>query len=73
MTLRPDLANGLIPTLLKNLRTDTPQLKVPTVVAGPKPRLVKIVARAEGTGSCSLVEFNREAVHYLTSIPLLSM
>jgi hypothetical protein len=70
MNLPPDLANGLIPTLLKNLRAGTPQLEAPMVVAGPKPRLVKVVAHAEGTGSFSLVGFNREAVHYVAKIEL---
>lgn len=70
MTLPPDLANGLIPTLLKNLRAGTPQLEVPMVIAGPKPRLVKIVAHAEGTEPFSLVGFNRGAVHYVAKVEL---
>jgi hypothetical protein len=70
MTLPSDLANGLIPTLLKNLPSGTPQLEVPMVVAGPKPRLVKILAHSEGTGSFSLVGFNREAVHYVAKVEL---
>jgi hypothetical protein len=70
MTLPPDLANGLIPTLLKNLRQGAPQLEVPMIVAGPKLRLVKIVAHTDGTGSFSLLGFNREAVHYVAKLEL---
>jgi hypothetical protein len=70
MKLPPELANGLIPTLLKNMRAGTPQLEAPMVVAGPKPRLVKIVAHTDGAGSFSLVGFNREAVHYVAKVEL---
>jgi hypothetical protein len=70
MTLPPDLANGLIPTLLKNLPSGTPQLEVPMVVTAPKPRLVKILVHSEGTESFSLVGFNREAVHYVAKVEL---
>jgi hypothetical protein len=70
MNLPPDLANGLIPTLLKNLRKGTSQLEVPMVVAAPKLRLVKVVAHADGTGSFSLLGFNRDAVHYVAKIEL---
>lgn len=70
MNLPPDLANGLIPTLLKNLPTGTPQLEVPMVVAAPKPRLVKIAVHRDGTGSFSLLGFNRQAVHYVAKVEL---
>src|SRR5580658_5742699 len=41
LKLPPDLANGLIPMLLMNMREGTPQIEIPMVVAAPKPRLVK--------------------------------
>jgi hypothetical protein len=40
------------------------------VVAGPKPRLVKVVLNAQGTEPFSLGGFNREAVHYVAKIDL---
>jgi hypothetical protein len=70
MALPPDLANGLIPTLLTNLRAGTPQIEVPMVVAAPKPRLVKIVVNAQGTEPFSLAGFNREAMHYVAKVDL---
>jgi hypothetical protein len=70
MDLPPDLANGLIPILLKNLRKGTPQLEVPMVVAAPKLRLVKVAVHPDGTGSFSLLGFNRDAVHYVAKIEL---
>ena len=70
MTLPPDLGNGLIPTLLMNLRAGTPQLIVPIVVAAPKPRLVKIAVNAQGPEPFSLVGFSREALHYVAKVDI---
>jgi hypothetical protein len=70
LTLPPDLGNGLIPTLLMNVPVGTSQIEVPMVVAGPKPRLVKVVVTAQGTEPFSLGGFNREAVHYVAKVDL---
>ncbi len=70
MKLPPDLANGLIPTLLKNLRAGSPQIEFPMVVTAPKPRLVKIAVHAEGTGSFSFGGANRDATRYVAKVEL---
>jgi hypothetical protein len=70
IALPPDLGNGLIPTLLMNMREGTQQVEIPMVVAAPKPRLVKIVVNAEGTEPFSLGGFSREAAHYAGKIDL---
>lgn len=70
MALPPDLANGLIPTLLMNVRAGTPQMEVPMLVATPKPRLVKIVVNERGTEPFSLAGFSREAVHYVAKVEI---
>jgi len=70
LALPPDLGNGLIPTLLTNIRAGTRQIEVPMVVAAPKPRLVKIVVNAQGTEPFSLAGFSREAVHYVAKVDL---
>jgi hypothetical protein len=70
LALPPDLGNGLIPTLLMNMREGTPQIEIPMVVAAPKPRLVKIVVTAQGTEPFSLVGFSREARHYVAKVDL---
>src|SRR5258708_32077698 len=41
LDLPPDLINGLILSISKNIRPETPETKVSMVVATPKPRLVK--------------------------------
>ena len=70
LKLPPDLGNGLIPTLLMNMREGTPQIEIPLVVAAPKPRLVKIVVNAQGTDPFSLGGFSREAKHYVAKVDL---
>jgi hypothetical protein len=70
LTLPPDLANGLVPTLLENLRPDAPQIEFPMVVATPKPRIVKLVITAQGTDPFSLAGSGREATHYVVKIDI---
>ncbi len=48
LDLPPDLANGLLLDLLKNIPTDAAETKVSYVAATPKPRLVKLAIRPEG-------------------------
>jgi hypothetical protein len=70
LALPPDLGNGLIPTLLANIREGTRQIEVPIVVAAPKPRLVKIVVNAQGREPFSLAGFGREAMHYVGKVEI---
>ena len=70
LVLPPDLGNGLIPTLLTNMRPGTPQIEVPMVVAAPKPRLVKIVVNAQAAEPFSLAGFSREAKHYVAKVDI---
>jgi len=64
LKLPPYLANGLVPTLLKNLRPDASPLEVSMVVATPKPRVVKLVISTHGNERFSLVGSGREAIDY---------
>ena len=48
MDLPPDLVNGLILSIMKNIRPETPETKVSMVVATPKPRLVKVAISPHG-------------------------
>ncbi|MGA8270023.1 MAG: hypothetical protein WB919_00570 [Candidatus Sulfotelmatobacter sp.] len=70
IALPPDLGNGLIPTLLTNIRPGTSQIEVPVVVAAPKPRLVKIVLNAQGEEHFTLAGFSREAKHYVAKVKI---
>jgi hypothetical protein len=53
MDLPPDLANGLILSIAKNIRPDTRETKVSMVVATPTPRLVKVAISPHGEESFS--------------------
>ena len=66
----PDLANGLILTLLKNVRTGTPPKTVSFVAATPKPRLVKLAITAAGEEPFSTGGAARRAMHYVLKVEI---
>jgi len=70
MDLPPDLANGLIITLLKNVRPDALPPSLSLVVATPKPRLVKVKMAVAGTDAFSVAGSTRKATHYVLKIDI---
>jgi hypothetical protein len=70
LTLPPDLANGLIPLVVENMRPDAQQMTVSMVVATPKPRLVKLVITNRGEENGTIVGVARKATHYEIKIDL---
>ena len=70
MNLPSDLANGLVLTLLKNLRPGETPPELSMVVAAPKPRVVKLKIGYEGKEPFSLAGSNREAMHYTIKIEI---
>jgi hypothetical protein len=70
MKLPPDLANGLILTLLKNVRPGGLLPKLSMVVATPKPRIVKLAISSAGNDSFSLEGSKREAAHYVIKVEI---
>ena len=70
LKLPPDLANGLVLTLLKNLGPDSPPTELSMVVATPKPRLVKLAIRSEPKDPFSLAGSGREALHYVVKVEI---
>jgi hypothetical protein len=70
MKLPPDLANGIVPTLLKNLAPDAAPIEVSMVVATPKPRLVKLAIHSQGKDPFSLAGSGREAMHYVIKVEI---
>jgi hypothetical protein len=65
-----DLANGLVPTLLKNLRRNTPETKVSFLTADPKPLLVKLAISAGGEEQFSLGGSPRRAIRYVVKVEI---
>jgi len=60
----PDLANGLVSTLLKNVRPEAP-LTLSYVAATPKPRLVKLAVSAASRDPFSTGGHGWRAAHYV--------
>ncbi len=64
MKLPPDLANGMVVMLLKNLSPDAAPIEASMVVATPKPRLVKLAISSQGKEPFTLAGAGRDALHY---------
>jgi hypothetical protein len=66
----PDLANGLILTLLKNIRSEAPPKAFSYVAATPKPRLVKLALSTAGEEPFSTGSTARKAIHYVLKVDI---
>ena len=69
LELPPDLANGLVPVLLKNGKPEEP----PTmhfVAATPKPRVVRLETTAVGEAPFVVAGDTRKAVHYVLKVEI---
>lgn len=70
LDLPPDLANGLLFTILKHIDPSTPRTTVSMVVCTPKPRLVKIAITPEGEQPLSRGSAGHNAVVYDVKVEL---
>ena len=70
LKLPPDVANGIVFTLLKNIRPDATRMTVSMVVATPKPRLVKLVIAPQGEEPFSIGGSGRKATHYVAKVEI---
>ena len=73
LQLPPDVANGLILTLVKNIVPDEPHTTVSMVAATPKPRLVTVVISPQGEEPFSIGGSKRKAIHYVLKIEIGGM
>ncbi len=64
-----DLANGLIPTLLKNVQADAPPT-LSLIAATPKPRLVHLEVSSVGQERFSTGSETRSAIHYVLKVDI---
>jgi hypothetical protein len=69
MELPPDLANGIILTLLKNVGSAPPS-SLSMVVTTPKPWLVKLPLSVAGTDPFSTGGVARKATHYIVKVDI---
>jgi hypothetical protein len=66
----PDLANGIVPTLMENFSSAAPQVTLSMVAATPKPRVVKLAISPEGQESFSVGGSSYKATKYLVKIEI---
>jgi hypothetical protein len=66
----PDLANGLLLNLLKNIRTDAAETKVSYLAATPKPRLVKLAIKPQGEERFRVAGARHRATRYDVKVEL---
>jgi hypothetical protein len=70
MDLPPDLANGIVQTLLKNVRPGAIPESFPYVAATPKPRLIKLRLSVGGSDRFRNGTLSRRATHYVLKAEL---
>ncbi len=70
LDLPSDLANAIVPTLLKNVLPDSPRTTLAFLGTDPKPRLVKLVVTPEGEDSFSIAGSSRRAIRYLVKVDI---
>ena len=70
LKLPPDLANGLLINLMKNIRSSAPPASVGFVAATPKPRLVKLAISVAGVETFSTGGISRNATHYVLKVDI---
>jgi hypothetical protein len=70
LNLPPDLANGLVPILLKNVSPHTGPKHLSLVAATPKPRLVQLAITNVGEESFVTDSAARRAQHYVLKVEI---
>ena len=70
LELAPDVVNGIVPTLVKNIPVPASQVTVSMVATTPKPRLIKVVIVPQGEEPFSVGGFNRKATRYVVKVEL---
>jgi hypothetical protein len=70
MKMPPDLYNGLVTPIVKNLHTETPETKISMIVATPKPRIVTLAISPQTPGAFSLAGFPHKALAWEIKIEL---
>jgi hypothetical protein len=66
----PDLANGMMSILLKNVGAELPEAKVSMLVATPKPRLVTLAVTRAGEDTFRLGASTRKATHFIVKVEI---
>src|SRR5213595_102407 len=70
MELPPDVANGLLFTLMKDIKPSAPRTTVSMVATTPKPRLVKLAILPQGQEPFTIGRFNHKAMHFVVKVEI---
>lgn len=70
LELPPDVANGLVSILLKDIESKAAQTTVSMVAATPKPRVVHLVITPDGEQPFFLGPSRRAAIHYVIKVDI---
>jgi len=70
LELPPDVANGLLFTLMKDVKPSVPRTTVSMVATTPKPRLVKLAILPEGEEPFTIGSFRHKAMHYVVKVEI---
>jgi hypothetical protein len=70
MELPPDVANGLLLTLMKDIKPSMPRTTVSMVATTPKPRLVKLAILPQGEEPFTIGRFHHKAMHFAVKVEI---
>jgi len=70
LDLSPDVANGVLLSLLKNVPSESNQMKFDYVAATPKPRLVHLNVTREGEATFDIVGAEHKATHFRLKVEI---
>jgi hypothetical protein len=65
LSLPPDLSNGLLFTVLKNVRPNSAKLESHFLAFTPKPRIVRLETSAQGEDALSVGDATQKATHFV--------
>jgi hypothetical protein len=65
-----ELANGMVLTLLKNLKPADPEITLSMAVATPKPRMVKLIVTSNGEQGFTTGKTKRKATEFVVKVKI---
>jgi hypothetical protein len=70
LDLPPDVANGLLFTLVKDVKPSVPRTTVSMLAITPRPRLVKLAIFPQGEEPFSIGSLRQKALHYVVKVEI---
>ena len=70
LELPPDVSNGIVFTLLKNLSRGATKTTLSYVATTPKPRLIELEIVPQGDDPFSIGSYSHKAIHYVVKVKI---